>query len=273
MTILLFEPDCDGGEFDEAHEVGEQLVVAGCDAAELFELVEEALDDVALLVEFGVIGTLERAVPLGRNDRLAAAFSDLVAQVIGVVALVGDRDVRGEAVDQVVRESDVVALAGRADQAHRIAQRIAAAWILVLKPPRDRPRPWASAPLFAGERRQPADAPARSWSRSSAIPDRPPRQGGEDAVQNAHLDPAVIAPLHGFVIAQSLGRSRQRQPERAIHSKRVQKPSIVGARARLPFRPPGTNALSRSHWSSRSASQSTADLPKYLEVRTGRFPP
>ena len=83
------------------------------------------LDDVALLVEFGVIGTLERAVPLGRNDRLAAAFSDLVAQVIGVVALVGDRDVRGEALDQLVREGDVVALAWRADQAHRIAKCVA----------------------------------------------------------------------------------------------------------------------------------------------------
>src|SRR5580693_5115286 len=47
-----------------------------------------------------------------------------------------------------------------------------AAWILVLKPPRERPRPWAFAPLFAGQRRQPADAPARWWNRSSAIPDR-----------------------------------------------------------------------------------------------------
>jgi hypothetical protein len=79
----------------------------------------------SLLVELGVIGTLERAVPLGRNDRLAAAFSDLVAQVIGVVALIGDRDIGGEALDQLMREGDVVALARRSDQAHRIAQRIA----------------------------------------------------------------------------------------------------------------------------------------------------
>src|ERR1700722_20404430 len=95
------------------------------DAAELFELVEEALDDVALLVELGVIGTLEGAVPLGRNNRLGVALCDLGAQVIGVVALVGDRDVRGEALNQLVRESDVVALAWRADQAHRVSQRIA----------------------------------------------------------------------------------------------------------------------------------------------------
>ena len=51
MTILLFEPDGDSGEFDEAHEVLEELVVSRCDAAERLELVEKALDDVARLVE------------------------------------------------------------------------------------------------------------------------------------------------------------------------------------------------------------------------------
>ena len=45
--------------------------------------------------------------------------------MIGVVALVGDRDVCGETVDQFVREGDVVALPWRADQAHRIAERVA----------------------------------------------------------------------------------------------------------------------------------------------------
>jgi hypothetical protein len=38
------------GEFDEAHKVGEQLVVSRGGAAQLFELVEEAPDDVAFLV-------------------------------------------------------------------------------------------------------------------------------------------------------------------------------------------------------------------------------
>ncbi|MBB3399591.1 hypothetical protein FHT71_006311 [Rhizobium sp. BK060] len=49
MTIQLFEPYGDRGEFDEAHEVCEQFVIACCDAAELFELVEEALDAVTLI--------------------------------------------------------------------------------------------------------------------------------------------------------------------------------------------------------------------------------
>jgi hypothetical protein len=45
VAIQLSEPEGDSGEFDEAHEVCEQLVVSGGDAAELFELVEEALNE------------------------------------------------------------------------------------------------------------------------------------------------------------------------------------------------------------------------------------
>jgi hypothetical protein len=51
--------------------------VSGCDAAERFELVEEALNDVALLVELGVVRPLERPVPLGRDDEPAAALAIL----------------------------------------------------------------------------------------------------------------------------------------------------------------------------------------------------
>jgi hypothetical protein len=66
VTNQLFEPDYDGGKFDEAPEVDKQLVISRRDPAELFELVEEALDEVAFLIEFGVVGTLDFAVPLGR---------------------------------------------------------------------------------------------------------------------------------------------------------------------------------------------------------------
>jgi len=45
--------------------------------------------------------------------------------MIGVVALVGDRDVCSEAVDQFMRKGDVVALPRRSNQAHRVAERVA----------------------------------------------------------------------------------------------------------------------------------------------------
>jgi len=125
VTISLFEPDGDSGEFDEAHKVGEELVVSCRDTAELFELVEETLDDVALFVKLGVIGTFDRPISLGRNDDLAAGFDDPVAEVIGVVALVGDRSLCGETFNEVMGEGDVVALSRRADQAHGIAERVA----------------------------------------------------------------------------------------------------------------------------------------------------
>ena len=45
-----------------------------------------------------------------RDDDLASSFCDLLRQLIGVVALIGDRDVGFEAVDKLVRKGDIVAL-------------------------------------------------------------------------------------------------------------------------------------------------------------------
>ena len=95
------------------------------DAPELFEPVEEALDDVAFLVEVGVVGALDGSVTFRRDDDFASGLGDPVAQMIGVVALISDRDLGFEAVDQLVREGNVVALPGRADQTHRIAKGVA----------------------------------------------------------------------------------------------------------------------------------------------------
>jgi len=59
ISPSLTEPYCYCREFDEAHEVGKRFVVAHCDAAELLEFVEEALDEVALLVEMLVAVALD----------------------------------------------------------------------------------------------------------------------------------------------------------------------------------------------------------------------
>ena len=71
---------------------------------------EEALDDIALHIEIDVVGALDLAVSLGRDDDLGSGFGDLLAQMIGVIALVADRGSRTEAIDELVCESDVVAL-------------------------------------------------------------------------------------------------------------------------------------------------------------------
>src|SRR5580698_1579728 len=65
---------------------------------------------------------------------------------------------------------------------------------------------------------------SRSASRESAA---------RMASRTPHLDPAVIAALYGFVVAQSL-RQIAPAPARAGHpEQRVQKPAIVGARTPL----------------------------------------
>jgi hypothetical protein len=61
VIIQLSKPDGDGGEFDEAHEIGEELVISCCHAPELFEL-----DEIALFIEINVIEALDFAVAFGR---------------------------------------------------------------------------------------------------------------------------------------------------------------------------------------------------------------
>lgn len=88
----------------------------------MLELVEEALDAIALLVEVVVVGSRTGAVLSWRDDDLGAGGRNPFDQVVRVVALVGDGYLGGEAVDEFMREGDVVALSGRADQAERQAE-------------------------------------------------------------------------------------------------------------------------------------------------------
>lgn len=77
---------------DESHETGSELVIAGGDATELFELVEEAFDVVALAVKcLGPAEALLAADHVGNVGDGAAIF-DVGSQTIGVVGLVGDDD-------------------------------------------------------------------------------------------------------------------------------------------------------------------------------------
>jgi hypothetical protein len=59
-------------------------------------------------------------------------------------------------------------------------------------------------------------------------------QHGQDLVQNAARDPAIIAPLHGPVVAQALrqiapARARAGHPEQSVHEA-----AVIAARAALP---------------------------------------
>lgn len=109
---------------DEAAKVGEELVVAGGDAAELLEAVKEALDAVALLVQDGVVAMRLAPVPPRWDDEFSPGIEDGIVQVVGVVAPVGDDRAGCEALDQGVGLDHVALLAGAEQQADGVAQGI-----------------------------------------------------------------------------------------------------------------------------------------------------
>jgi len=110
---------------DEGEEVACGFVIASRDASTLLEPPEQTLDVIAFAVEFFVVGALNFAVALGRNDRLAALVADRLQHLVAVVALVGDHLVRRESFQQRPGLSDVVRLAGREQKLHRVAESIA----------------------------------------------------------------------------------------------------------------------------------------------------
>ena len=109
--------DC--AECDEAHEVVEELVVARCDASEVFEFVEEALHLVALPVELGVVAVLSFALRSGRNHRLGAQIQDCVVEMLCVIGAVGNDIVWPETFDQFGTVDHLAPVTGAGDQPDR----------------------------------------------------------------------------------------------------------------------------------------------------------
>lgn len=110
---------------DAGEEVAGELVVARGDGAELLELAEEVLDQVARFVERFVVGPRRRAAALGRDHRqLAGGGERFDHPGIGVECLVGNQRVGGKRGQEGVGTLQVVRLAGREQEADRVAERI-----------------------------------------------------------------------------------------------------------------------------------------------------
>ncbi len=67
-----------------------ELIVAGCDAAEVLQSAEGGLDTPATLVTGLIVLDLHLAVRAPRNDGLGAFGLQAPAQLVGIVALVGN---------------------------------------------------------------------------------------------------------------------------------------------------------------------------------------
>ncbi len=75
---------------DESSEACAELVVAGCDAAELLEFVEEALNEVALTIEcLFPAEALPAPAHVGDVGNGTAGL-DVGSEAVGIIGLVGD---------------------------------------------------------------------------------------------------------------------------------------------------------------------------------------
>ena len=90
--------------------------------SELLQLVEEAVDEVALAVDRLVPAIFLLAIGAVRDVGNGALFADAGAHAVGVVALVGDHGRAGlEPSEQGLGARDVVVVAGRDQEADRPA--------------------------------------------------------------------------------------------------------------------------------------------------------
>lgn len=107
-------PPYDGGDDEDSGEEDiSALVVAGVDASEVLEVAEEAFDAVALLVSDRIVGVRVLARGIWRDDGLAAAFAEPIAQGRCVIGAIG-KQASGRSGDgqEVARAGQVMSMAG-----------------------------------------------------------------------------------------------------------------------------------------------------------------
>ena len=101
------EQNDSGDQLNRGEEISREFVVAGGNAAELLNFIEETLDEVALTVKHEIAFALGLAVRLGRDDWGDSPCCEAVDKPISVVRLIaneGPLDQRSRAITQ--RRSD-----------------------------------------------------------------------------------------------------------------------------------------------------------------------
>ena len=100
------------------------FLVAGGDAAKMLDLVEEPLDQIALLVDVFVVRQGSRSGRERWDYGLCPSLCNAGAKTIGVEALVGQQMIEGQAGDQVLGLEGIVHLARSQNETNGIAERI-----------------------------------------------------------------------------------------------------------------------------------------------------
>ena len=98
------------GEMKNCHKGLGELVIAGRDDPEVLELVEEALHEIALLVEHVIAGAGALPIALGWDDRLHTSAHEPVDEGVSIKGLVGNHGLRICLGQQIRRWDEVVGL-------------------------------------------------------------------------------------------------------------------------------------------------------------------
>lgn len=104
------DPQSQGDDVDEAEVACGGFVVSGCQAPRVLELVEAALDAVSEGVDVVVDRGLDLSSTTHRNDRDAAIRACVFTDAVGVIAFIGDENLR---VRRVGVHHEIVALVVR----------------------------------------------------------------------------------------------------------------------------------------------------------------
>ena len=109
-----------------SQEIAGELVVSGCDSAEVLEPAEAALDDVSAFVGAFVEAMDDDTVRFVGDYGLGAATNDFAAKVVAVIPFVGEeRAHRRRERQNIWRRRDIGVLAWSQVQNDRSAERIA----------------------------------------------------------------------------------------------------------------------------------------------------
>ena len=92
---------------DKGKKSTSKFIVACSNSPKVFKFIEESFDEISFFVEVSVVTSLNLAMDSRRNDGLRANIED----VISVVTFVCNKNVNGQALEQIERLSTVVLLA------------------------------------------------------------------------------------------------------------------------------------------------------------------
>lgn len=91
--------DC--GNRHEAHEVGQEFVVASGNASEVFELIEQTLDGVPFFIDCPVASVGPQAIVAWRNDGCCTQIKDSIVEMLRVVCPIRDNIIGLVALDEL----------------------------------------------------------------------------------------------------------------------------------------------------------------------------